>query len=288
MSISDISMKPTLRDLIPRRDNGVKANIVQAIVIGLVLTALSYGVGLGLGWIDALSWLEIFAVFTSYAATFLCVVERRANYPFGAISTAAYCLLFWQIGLLASMAINGFLAVYLVYGWFRWRSDVDTRPVTRMTLPQWAIYILVAAAGYGVVVFLASQFGGVLAWTDSFILAGTILAQFMLDNKKLENWAVWALVNVFAIYTYGTAGLALVAFQYVFFLLNTGYGFAMWKRAQYRAPVVATEPAMAGEISRRQRRSMLENTTDEQWEAYAEDYNKEVASEWEKYTEFKG
>ena len=69
-----------------------------------------------------------------------------------------------------------------------------------------------------------------MAWADSTILAGTILAQFLLDNKKLQTWIVWAIVNVFAIYTYFTAGLSLVAFQYVFFLANTMYGYAMWKR----------------------------------------------------------
>lgn len=226
---------------VPRREQGAIVNILQGIAIGVVLTALSFAVGLGAGWITSLNWLEVFAVFTSYAATFLCVVERRANYPFGAVSTAAYCVLFYQYGLLASMAINGFLAVYLVYGWVRWKTDTDTRPVTRMSLPGWAVSIAVAGLGYGIVVALASALGGALAWSDSVILAGTILAQFMLDNKKLENWAIWAVVNVFAIYTYFTAGLALAGFQYVFFLLNTAYGFYMWKQSQK----VITEPAMA-------------------------------------------
>ena len=63
------------------------------------------------------------------------------------------------------------------------------------------------------------------------VLAGTLLAQFLLDNKKLENWIVWAVVNVFAIYTYATSGLPLVAFQYVFFLANTAYGYVSWRRS---------------------------------------------------------
>jgi nicotinamide mononucleotide transporter len=146
---------------------------------------------------------------------------------------------------LASSAINAFLVVYLVYGWFRWRGDQDTRPVTRMTLPSWGVHILVAGIGYGIVVALATVFGGTLAWTDSVILAGTILAQFMLDNKKLENWIVWAVVNVFAIYTYFTAGLALAGFQYIFFLLNTAYGFYMWRKSR----TVATQPATAEAVA---------------------------------------
>lgn len=227
--------------VLPRREQGLFVNVVQGIAIGVVLTALSYFVGLQFDWIAEVSWLEAFAVFTSYVCTFLCVVERRINYPIGAVSTAAYCLLFWQFELYASMAINAFLVVYLLYGWFRWKSDDDTRPVTNMTLPAWAVHIGVAAVGYLIVVGLATLAGGELAWTDSVILAGTILAQFMLDNKKYQTWYVWGVVNVFAIYTYFTAGLTLAGFQYIFFFLNCFYGMYAWKNSRD----VVTQPAQA-------------------------------------------
>lgn len=220
----------SIATLMPTREQGTLTNLIQGVVIGLFLTALSYAVGLGAGWIPSLSMLEVFAVFTSYVCTFLCVMERRINYPIGAISTAAYCLLFYQYGLVASTGINAFLTVYLVYGWLRWRADDNTLPVKKMNLPSWAIHILVSAIGYFIIVGIAHSLGGTLVWTDSVILAGTVLAQFMLDNKKFENWYVWAVVNVFAIYTYATAGLALVAFQYIFFLLNCFYGLYMWKK----------------------------------------------------------
>lgn len=233
----------SITTIVPRREQGAVMNITQGVIIGVFLTALSYMVGLQAGWITSLNWLEVFAVFTSYVCTFLCVVERRINYPIGAASTAAYCVLFLQFDLLASAAINAFLAIYLVYGWFRWKSDNDTRPVTRMSAKDWVIHLAVAGAGYLIIVGLASALGGTLAWTDSAILAGTILAQFMMDNKKLANWVIWAVVNVFAIYTYFNAGLALAGFQYVFFLANTAYGFWMWKHSKVASETVV-QPAM--------------------------------------------
>lgn len=215
---------------IPRREQGITANLIQGTILGLVLTLGSYLLGLHLGWVTTLNWLEVFAVFTSYVCTFLCVMERRVNYPIGAVSTIAYCVLFAQSALMASMAINAFLSVYLVYGWIRWKSDDDTLPITKMSWLDWLLTLAVAGVGYLVVVFLAAHFGGTLAWTDSFILVGTILAQFMMDNKKIANWAVWAVVNVFAIYTYFHAGLALAGFQYIFFLANTAYGYYVWSK----------------------------------------------------------
>jgi nicotinamide mononucleotide transporter len=209
-------------------------NLYESIVIGVVLTAVSYLVGLGFHWISAgqFNWLEAFAVLTSYSCTYLCVKERRINYPIGAISSVAYAYLFLKSGLLLSAILNAYLAPTLLYGWIRWRKDANTRPVTHVGLRWVPVYLLVAGVGYVGAALLSKRLGGNMAWTDSLILAGSILAQFLLDNKKLENWGVWALVNILAIYTYAKIGLPLVAFQYVFFLGNTIYGYLTWKRSK--------------------------------------------------------
>jgi nicotinamide mononucleotide transporter len=207
-------------------------HMFEATALGVILTVLSYLVGLKAGWISSVNYLEAFAVFTSYLSTWLCVRERRINYPIGAVSTAAYSVLFIQGGLVASAILNIYLTPSLVYGYIRWRKDSETRPIGRVALKWFPVYLAVSVAAYFGAVWLVGVFGGTLALTDSIILVGSILAQFLLDNKKIENWYVWMIVNGFAIYTYATAGLALVAFQYVFFLVNTFIGIYVWGRGR--------------------------------------------------------
>lgn len=224
-----------------------KRDIIESIIIGCVLTAVSYVVASMAGWVALASVnpLEVFAVLTSYASTYLCVKERRINYPIGAISSAAYSYLFIQSGLVASAILNAYLVPTLVYGWFRWRKDHITRPVTRVRAKWIPAYIVVAGLGYTGAALISSKLGGAMAWTDSIVLAGTILAQFLLDNKKLENWIIWAIVNVFAIYTYATTGLPLVALQYVFFLANTVYGYIIWKRSMNHGKIIRADDSDA-------------------------------------------
>ena len=230
MSVESISFI-SRSNLIPNREQGFRTNLIQSIVIGAFLTALSYIVAIQAGWVESLNSLELFAVFTSYACTFLCVMERRINYPIGAISCFAYTFLFIQFELYASAVINAYLTIALVYGWFRWKADSDTRPVTHVSLKWIPAYIAVTAVFYYVAATAVGAVGGSLAATDTVVLVGSMLAQFLLDNKKIETWAVWAVVNVFAIYTYATAGLPLAAFQYVFFLLNAFFGLYVWYRS---------------------------------------------------------
>jgi nicotinamide mononucleotide transporter len=209
--------------------------ILESVALAIVLTALSYGVGLWMGWIVALNWLEVFAVFTSYSCTWLCTRQSRWNYPIGIVTTAAYSILFWQWAMPALAIFNLYLVFSLIYGWFRWGSDSNTRPVTRIA-PKWY-------AGYGALglvilgLFLVANIlfnpTGLSALNpiDVGLAVASGVAQFMLDNKKLENWSLWAVIDVVSIPFFLHSGLTLVAFQYIFFLANTVIGHVHWKKS---------------------------------------------------------
>lgn len=214
-------------------------DILMSVAIGLVLTGLSYVVGSSLGWITEINWLEVFAVVTSFGSTWLFVKQRRAAYAFGAISTAAYAILFFQYGLLASAMLNAYLAPSLVYGYIRWGKDKNTRPISYLYKDwKWIpVYLAVTVAAYFGAVYLLGVLGGTLPFFDAAILALTILAQFLLDNKRMENWYVWVVINVIAIGLYFSTGLFLVGFQYIFFLANAFYALYVWRKA-YKAQAV--------------------------------------------------
>jgi nicotinamide mononucleotide transporter len=213
----------------------VNRDVLDSLWIAALATGISYVAGFSFGWTHAVNPLEAFAVYTSYSCTYLCVKERRFNYPIGALSTAAYCLLFWQQGLYASMALNAYLTPALLYGWFRWKADANTRPVTRLQWRWIFVYLAVTAVAFVGALWINDELGGSFAITDSIILVGSILAQFLMDNKKVENWVVWFTVDVIAVWEYFASGLAIAGLQYVFFLANAGWGLAMWIRAMRRA-----------------------------------------------------
>ena len=235
--------------------------ILESVILAVVLTALSYGVGLWMGWIVTLNWLEVFAVFTSYSCTWLCTRQSRWNYPIGIITTAAYSLLFYQWGMLALAIFNLYLVFSLIYGWFRWGRDDDTRPVTTVPFRWYAGYGSFGLVILGLFLLINALFNPVgiagLNPIDVGLAVGSGVAQLLLDNKKLENWIVWALVDIVSIPFFLCAGLAtvtmanvsipliisivsnplswqggltLVAFQYIFFLVNTGIGYIAWKK----------------------------------------------------------
>lgn len=196
-----------------------------------VMTGVSYAVGISAGWIADIPVLEMISVFCSYACTYLCVKQSRWNYPLGMVATLSLAWLSYRQGLYGQVALNIYLPIALLYGWWRWGPDNTTRQVTTIA-PRWLPVYLGVTVAFFLVVWKAVEYaGGTIPAMDSAILALTILAQFMLDNKKIETWAVWIAVNIFSIWLFFDQGLYLVAFQFLFFLGNAFWGALSWSRS---------------------------------------------------------
>lgn len=206
-------------------------DILVSLGLAVLFTGLSYFIGIHVHWISSLNWIEVTAVFTSYMATWLSNVERRANYPIGVVSSIFYAWLFADSHLVASTIVNIYLVFYLWFGYWYWRRDHAARPVSFVQPRTWPLYLLVTVAGYFAVYGVATAFGGTFLWTDSLILVMTILAQVLLDTKKWETWAIWLIMDLFATWEYFHTGLYLVGFQYILFIINTLIGAYLWWRS---------------------------------------------------------
>lgn len=201
---------------------------LKSSIIALVATSVSYIISHMMGWSDSLNWLEVSAVFTSYMCVFMCVHQTRWNYPIGILTTFLYSWLFYQWEMYAVAIFNLYLVFSLTYGWFRWGPDDKPRPITRVHGAWWLGYLGIGVGIYSLLYIVNTYFQVSMPMTEIFIVVLSGVAQFLLDNKKLENWLFWIAVNILSIGFYFNGGLYLVAFQYLFFLGNAFYGLFHW------------------------------------------------------------
>ncbi len=209
--------------------------LIESLVLALTLTVISYYVSYTFKWIDPnnLNLFEFAGLFTAYAGTWMCVRQTRWNYPMNLLNVCILAYFFWDQKIYGLVATNLYLIPWLAFGWWRWRADDNTRPVSSVFHDKaqwWAAYIIAA-----VVAFFSMRYITYLydpdnwdRWQDSAIFAATIIAQFWLDNKKLETWAVWIFVNVLSIYLFLLTDQFNFAIQYALFLVNTLAGLYAW------------------------------------------------------------
>jgi nicotinamide mononucleotide transporter len=71
----------------------------------------------------------------------------------------------------------------------------------------------------------------VMPWRDAFIAIFSVAAQVLQARKNIENWALWAVVNLAAVASYWSAELAYTAFLYAIYLVMGLVGWRVWHRA---------------------------------------------------------
>lgn len=203
--------------------------IIEAFTLATVLTGLLV---LATKFImnAELNWIETASVYFSFACTWLCTRQVRFNYVLAVISTTLLVVTFAQADLYGSMALNLYLIPTVIYGWFIWGKDTKPKPVEHVKPKNLILYGLFTAITWAGAIFVIGLFGGQMAPLDGWLLVGTVLAQFLLDRKKIETWIVWVLVNIVSVYVYFEAGLYLLAAQFVLFLANAVYAWFQWKK----------------------------------------------------------
>ena len=75
-----------------------------------------------------------------------------------------------------------------------------------------------------------------MPWRDAFIAMFSVAAQVLQARKKVENWALWTVVNGVAVASYWSATLAFTALLYSIYLILGLAGWIAWARAK---PAVA-------------------------------------------------
>lgn len=216
---------------------GVLSNVyAQAALIAVVLTTTTYALALAIGWLEpgVVNWFEIGAGLLNYAATFLCIKQKRAYALVGILGSITWAYVFFSNNLLASAIVNIYLAGMLVYGYFRWGKDTKSRPVRHLSLKWAPVYVIVTALIYFGAVWITNAFGGSFVFWDAAILVFVILAQLLQDQKIITAWIVWTLVNIVGVILYFNTEIYFAMIQQVIFGFANIWGWVEWKRTMKR------------------------------------------------------
>lgn len=177
--------------------------------------------------------IEIAATVATVICVLLTVRRSLWQYPVGIIATGLFFVLFWRAQLYASAGLQVLFLGVQIYGWWFWLyGEKGGRPPIRSWAPARTLTVcLIATVGGAIAGTTLGQLTDArVPLADSLILGLSLGAQFLLDRKIIEHWAVWALVNVLSIFVYASQGLSLTAGLYVALLLNTAWGWMVWRK----------------------------------------------------------
>ncbi|MDQ2870595.1 MAG: nicotinamide riboside transporter PnuC [Acidobacteriota bacterium] len=179
--------------------------------------------------------LEVAAVLFGIVSVYLSVRENIWSWPTAIVNVTLYVFVFYQARLYADMALQVVYIAISIYGWYSWLHGGRERgelPVSRATPQIWGTVASVgvlAAAAIGIA--LARWTDASLPYVDASTSATSLLAQWMMARKILENWIVWVAVDVVYIGMFLFKSLYLTAFLYAVFLVLAAMGYVQWKKS---------------------------------------------------------
>ncbi|WP_239421827.1 nicotinamide riboside transporter PnuC [Bacillus sp. CGMCC 1.16541] len=178
--------------------------------------------------------LEMLASLTGLICVWLNARENIWNYPVGFINVALFAYIFYEAKLYADMILQGFFAVLMVIGLYVWltkRQGQKVRPTRKMTKAEvigTIVFIPILGFAWG---FALHQWTDAsIPYIDATVAITSVVAQYFLSKKVLENWILWIAIDVVSIGMYVYKDLFMIAFTYVVFLMIAIYGWITWKR----------------------------------------------------------
>jgi len=199
---------------------------------------------------DQVSVAELLGFVTGAASVWLTVKAHISNFPVGIANSAFFLVLFLSARLYAD---SGLQVVYIVLGfagWWQWlhcvtRQDGTGRSGLVVARSGWPLLAGCAAfavfATWGLTLLLGWAHDIAPFW-DALTTALSLAAQFLLNLKRIENWAFWILADIIYVPLYAVKRLDLTAIVYVLFLSMCFLGVAAWRKA-LRASAPASAPA---------------------------------------------
>jgi nicotinamide mononucleotide transporter len=188
-------------------------------------------------WIalKAMTLLEIVAVLFTLANVWLMVKENIWGWPAGIISVLLYLVVFWRSHLYMNAALQIVYFVLSIHGWYEWLHGGENKTERKIKIASskmWAVLMsagIVLTVGFFWLLRVTSHDASLPIW-DALTTAFSIVGQFMLNTKIVENWLIWAIVDVIYVFMFIDQKLYLTAVLYAFFVVLCLKGLIDWRR----------------------------------------------------------
>lgn len=181
--------------------------------------------------------VEAAAVAMTLLGIVLTIRQRISCWPVAIVGILAYLIVFIRARLYADAAIQPIFVVQNIYGWWFWAHGgargEGQAPIVALDWRSRAAWL----AGTSAVSLLVGA--GLSRWTDAAapyadaaLSTTSLVANWLLARKVLENWWLWIAVDVGYVILFWKKNLLLSAGLYAVLLALAVAGLIEWQRSR--------------------------------------------------------
>jgi nicotinamide mononucleotide transporter len=181
------------------------------------------------------SLVEVFGFITGAICVLLVVNQNIWNFPLGIANNIFFIVLFLTSRLYGDMALQIIYIVLGLLGWWQWiyggKNNTELS-VNHASIRELAILFIVGAAATVGLYEYFLRIKDAAPFLDALTTVVSLIAQFLLNGKRIENWYLWIVADVIYIGLYIQKDLYLTAILYAVFIGMCIAGLVSWRRAE--------------------------------------------------------
>ncbi len=186
-------------------------------------------------WGSPVTWLEIAAFVISLVMVGCNMRVNPLAWPLAMAASAMYGVLFFDSRLYGEAGLQLFFIAMAGWGWWQWlRGTTDQGQALHVrrlgAIGRWRVLATMALAWPALAWLLANTTHSDVPWWDAFPTAGSVIGQWLLGRKYIENWAAWLVVNVVSVALFAIKGLWLTVLLYALLVVLSAVGLRAWQR----------------------------------------------------------
>lgn len=175
---------------------------------------------------------------TGGLTVWLLVRQNIWNWPIGIANNLIFGVLFYNQRLYADMTLQLFFLLLSIYGWISWlRGKTGEGGLRVMRTP---FQTAIVCAGIGIVATWAAtlyltRINDSAPFLDALTTVMSLIAQYLMTRKYLENWTIWIVVDIISIGLYSSKHLYLTSVLFAIYIAMCTVGAIEWRRSFVRA-----------------------------------------------------
>jgi nicotinamide mononucleotide transporter len=171
-------------------------------------------------------------------ATLICVwLNTKQNiwgWPWAIIASGVYGFVYFQAKLYSDMELQIVFIIISIYGWWQWifgGEQKNNLPVTNTPKKLYLILATILILFACISGYLHSKYTDAsLPYFDSSLTAISLIAQWLMARKYIENWLLWIAANIGYMFMYFSKNLNGTSVLYLLLLAMAIKGFIDWRK----------------------------------------------------------
>jgi len=179
-------------------------------------------------------YIEVCGTLTGFLYLGFSIRQHFLTWPVGLLNALFYVVVFFISKIYADMALQFYYVAISIYGWWCWlhgSATGHTLKVTRTAYPLWLKLMLASVLLFLVIAFVLVRFtDSPVPYWDALTTALSIVATWMLAQKKIEHWLLWVLVDAISIGLFIVKELYPTTLLFWVYTVLAIYGYFEWRK----------------------------------------------------------